>query len=319
MAEWIEPLKQAVKWRQEGQKVAVATVLSTWGSSPCPPGSRLAVNERGDFAGSVSAGCVEGHVIATAQEVIRDGQPRKLTFGASDETVWSVGFACGGEISILVAPFEDIDITQQLFDAAAKRETAILITNIETGAQTLRHEKNLFAEPGLFVEHFQPRPRLLVIGAVHIAQSLVHMAKLANFDVAVIDPRRAFATQDRFPGTQLCCEWPDEAFAKLGLDAHTGVVTLAHDSKIDDPALLAAVRSEAFHIAALGSRRTHAKRVERLLAAGLSQGEINRISAPAGVNIGSLTPPEIAISILAEIISVIRAERLQRQSVAVNG
>jgi xanthine dehydrogenase accessory factor len=314
MAEWIDPIRQAVAWRQEGLAVAVATVLSTWGSSPCPPGSRLAVNERGDFAGSVSAGCVEGHVIATAREVIRNGVPKELTFGVSDETVWSTGFACGGEISVLISPFEGTDIARHLLDAAAKREAVTLVTNIETGVQTL----DGVAGEGLFVEHFQPRPRLLVVGAVHIAQSLVQMAKLANFDVVVIDPRRAFATEERFPGVQLCCEWPDQALETLGLDPQTGVVTLAHDSKIDDPALLAAARSQVFHIAALGSRRTHAKRVERLLAAGLSQNEINRISAPAGINIGSLTPPEIALSILAEIISVIRAERLQRQVIAVN-
>ena len=326
MDEWIEPIRAAMSWRQQGQAVAIATVTKTWGSSPCPPSSRLAVNEDGSFIGSVSAGCIEGQVIAIAKEVMRDGVPKSLTFGVADETVWSVGLACGGEISILVTPFGDMEIASTLIDAATSRKTALLATNMETGAQAVRCKSKSFGKaelfphltetpaPGgdakIFVERFLPRRRMLVIGAVHIAQDLARIAKLAGFEVVVIDPRSAFATEDRFPGISLCVDWPDKALEKLELDPQTCVVTLTHDPKIDDVALIGAVRSPAFYIAALGSKRTQSERVRRLTDKGLQPEEIDRIRGPAGLNIGSLTPSEIAISIIAEAISIVRSDRI---------
>ena len=325
MDEWIEPMRAALSWRQQGHGVAIATVTRTWGSSPCPPGSRLAVNEDGRFIGSVSAGCVEGQVIETAKEVIRDGIPRSLTFGVADETVWSIGLACGGEISILVAPFEEATIGSALIDAAAARKPAMLVTDMETGGQAFRsqseslgkaelipyltHPPEPEAAAKIFIERFQPRRRMILIGAVHIAQAIARMAELAGFDIAVVDPRSAYATAERFPGASLCRDWPDEALAKLELDPQSCVIALSHDPKIDDPALIAAVRSPAFYIAALGSRRTHSERVRRLTEQGLTPQEIGRIKGPAGLNIGSLTPSEIAVSILAEAISIVRSDR----------
>lgn len=325
MDEWIEPIKAALSWRRKGQAVAIATVTKTWGSSPCPPSSRLAVNEEGSFVGSVSAGCVEGQVISVAKEVLRDGVPKTLTFGISDETVWGMGLTCGGEISVLVTPFVDTKIGSAMIDAAASRKSAILATDMETGDQAIRCESEslgrdeLFpylterseAEAGekVFLEHFLPRRRMILIGAVHIAQDVAQMAKLAGFEVVVIDPRSAYATEDRFPGTSLCIEWPDEALEKLDLDPQTCVITLTHDSKIDDVALIAAVRSPAFYVAALGSIRTQNERIRRLADKGLTPEEIGRIKGPAGLDIGSLTPSEIAISILAEVISIVRSDR----------
>lgn len=325
MDEWIEPMRAALSWRQDGHAVAIATVTKTWGSSPCPPSSRLAVNGEGNFVGSVSAGCIEGQVIVAAKEVMRAGVPKALTFGITDESVWSVGLSCGGEISILVTPFEDIKIGSTLIEAAASRKPAVLVTEMETGHQAIRCKSESLGKAELFpyltgqpeagtggkvfIERFLPRRRMILVGAVHIAQTIARMARLAGFEVVVIDPRSAYATEDRFPGTSLCHEWPDEALAKLDLDPQTCVITLTHDSKIDDSALIAAVRSPAFYVAALGSMRTQGERVRRLADKGLTPEEIGRIKGPAGLDIGSLTPSEIAISILAEVISIVRSGR----------
>lgn len=156
----------------------------------------------------------------------------------------------------------------------------------------------------LFVEVWSPRPRLLIVGAVHTAQAIVPLARLAGYDITVIDPRTAFGSSIRFPDVALRNDWPDEALAALAPDRRTAVLTLTHDPKIDDPALQAALRTEAFYVGALGSRRTHAKRVERLQAAGFDTAAIERIRAPVGLPIGARTPAEIAISIMAEIIAV---------------
>jgi xanthine dehydrogenase accessory factor len=325
MDEWIEPIRAAISWRQNGHAVAIATVTKTWGSSPCPPSSRLAVNEEGSFVGSVSAGCIEGQVIAIAKEVIRQGTPKALTFGVADETVWSIGLSCGGEISILVTPFDDLSIGSTMIEAAISRKPAVLVTDMETGDQAIRCKSaslgkaELFpyltalpdvgADAKVFIERFLPRRRMILIGAVHIAQAIARMAKLAGFDVIVIDPRSAYAQQDRFPGISLCLEWPHHALEKLELDPQTCIITLTHDAKIDDAALIGAVRSPAFYVAALGSKRTHSERVRRLTDRGLSPEEIDRIKGPAGLDIGSLTPSEIAISIIAEAIAILRSDR----------
>ncbi|MBL8486657.1 MAG: XdhC family protein [Rhodocyclaceae bacterium] len=161
----------------------------------------------------------------------------------------------------------------------------------------------LASDAGLFVRSYVAAPRLLVVGAVHIAQFLAAMARMAGYEVTVIDPRRAFASADRFPGVTLTDEWPDEALARLAPDARTAVVTLAHDPKLDDPALAAALRSPAFYVGALGSRRTHARRIERLAAEGLAD-LLGRIHAPVGLDLGGRSPAEIAVSVLAQVIQV---------------
>lgn len=158
----------------------------------------------------------------------------------------------------------------------------------------------------LFLQIFNPPLRLVVVGAVHIAQPLVPVAALAGYDVTVVDPRRAFASDERFPGVRVSREWPDEALEELGLDARSAVVTLTHDPKLDDPALEVALRSEAFYIAALGSRRTHGARLERLRAAGFDDGVLARIHGPAGLDIGAISPAEIAIAIMAEMTRALR-------------
>ncbi len=215
----------------------------------------------------------------------------------------------------------------------AKRPT-VVITELATGAQTLwldgetngdvsitpeiseaiertlRRDKGETLDDGgkrYFLQPFPPPKRMIIVGAVHIAQSLVPMAKLSGYDVTIIDPRQAFASEARFPGVTLKHDWPDEAMAALDPDRRTAIVTLTHDPKLDDPALSVALKSAAFYIGSLGSRRTHARRLERLREAGFSETELARIEAPIGLDIGAVSPAEIAISIMAEITAILHA------------
>lgn len=224
-----------------------------------------------------------------------------------------------------------------LQDARTKRHAVVLATRLDDAAETLvypgRAEGVLASDAALlsaarraleigrsetvdldgqkiFLNVYVPPARLIIVGAVHIAQSLAPMATLLDFDVTVIDPRRAFATDSRFPGVKVMQEWADEAFEKIGLDASTAVVTLTHDPKLDDPALESALKSDVFYVGALGSRKTHAKRKERLAEAGIGDERFARIHGPVGLNIGAKSPAEIAVSILGQIIEV-RARRLE--------
>ena len=322
-----ELFAQLRRWRSAGKGVALATVVKTWGSSPRPEGSHLAVEAGGAFVGSVSGGCIEGAVIGEAQAAIADGQPRLLEFGVSDERAWEVGLACGGRVQVFVERANDERIERLLAERAAKR-AATVVTRLADGTQALvagdevsgelalteaqreevrrrlRSDKSGTLESSdgtLFARCYAQAPRMVIVGAVHITQALAPMAAMAGFEVVVIDPRRAFATAERLPGVTVTTEWPDEALARIGLDAQTAVVTLSHDPKLDDPALIAALQSQCFYIGALGSSRTHAKRVARLTEAGLADA-IPRIHAPVGLDLGGRSPSEIAVSVIAQVI-----------------
>jgi len=287
-----EILQQAAGWLQEGRGVALATVTRTWGSAPRPVGSQLVVDDRGQFAGSVSGGCVEGAVVEAAQEVIRTGAPRRLAFGVTNERAWEVGLACGGSIDVAVVRLrEPTALAPVLGDLAARRRSVLTLDL--GGGDTLQRV-------------FVPPVRVVVIGAVHIAQALVPMIGLAGFDPVVIDPRPAFASPARFPGAELIGAWPEAALASRPLDARTALVALTHDPKIDEPALAAALRSEAFYVGALGSRKTHAARCARLAALGFSPEAVARVRGPVGLDLGAESPGEIAVSILAELIQRLR-------------
>ena len=322
-----ELFAQLRRWRADGRGVALATVVKTWGSSPRPEGSHLVVEAGGAFVGSVSGGCIEGAVIGEAQAAIADGQPRLLEFGVSDERAWEVGLACGGRVQVFVERANDERIERLLAERAAKR-AATVVTRLADGTQALvagdevsgelalteaqreevrrrlRSDKSGTLESSdgtLFARCYAQAPRMVIVGAVHITQALAPMAAMAGFEVVVIDPRRAFATAERLPGVTVTTEWPDEALARIGLDAQTAVVTLSHDPKLDDPALIAALQSPCFYIGALGSSRTHAKRVARLTEAGLADA-IPRIHAPVGLDLGGRSPSEIAVSVIAQVI-----------------
>ncbi|WP_294391875.1 XdhC family protein [uncultured Sphingomonas sp.] len=286
--------------------LALATVTATWGSAPRPRGSHMLVHQDGRFEGSVSGGCVEGEVLHAAAETIRDGRHRRLEFGVADESAWEVGLPCGGHIEILVQPVTDGGFSPALFgrigDARTRGEALSLATDLAAG-QTIEA-----SEPGenWFVNRYAPPRRLLIVGAVQIAQALAGFARGLDVAPTLIDPRGRFLTNERFPGVELDDRWPDEAVAERRPDAATAVVTLSHDPKIDDPALIAALRAPTCYIAALGSRRSHAKRVERLTAAGISAEQIARIDAPAGLSINAQGPAEIALSIAAGMIAAFR-------------
>jgi xanthine dehydrogenase accessory factor len=324
MAENVKVLKKAIEWLSNGKGVSLAVVVGTWGSSPRPAGSLLAVAEGGEFVGSVSGGCVEGAVVEHGLGIIRGGPNQLLDFGISDEKAWEVGLACGGEMKVFVGaspPIEelvlmlkerpiamvtDLNSGARVLVSSNSVEGSLSLTSAETviARQALRENRGqmMAGERRLFVAVYNLPLRIVIVGAVHVAQTLAPMAVLAGFDVMVIDPRHSFATEARFPGLALLNDWPDDAMAKIGLNSSSAVVTLTHDPKLDDPALVAALRSDSFYVGALGSRRTHAKRIDRLKESGLDDAAILRIHSPIGLPLGGRNAPEIAVSILAEII-----------------
>ena len=311
--------EQALAWQRAGKGAALATVVETWGSAPRRAGAQLVVSGTGDMMGSVSGGCVEGAVVVEAIEAMEDGAPRLLEYGVSDDDAFAVGLACGGTIRVLVEPVGaalPVDMLEQLVAARAARRPAAYVVDLESWDRRLDHDGHVrrFAsdrsgveEDGrTFVAIHNPPLRLAIVGGVHISQALVPMARLVGYDPVIIDPREAFGAQARFPGEQLINDWPDEALSKVGLDARTAVVLLTHDPKLDDPALHLALKSNAFYVGALGSTRTHAKRVARLQEAGFASRDIGRIRGPIGLDIGAASPAEIAVSILAEMVQTLR-------------
>ncbi len=311
----------ALEWYRAGKGAALATVVETWGSAPRRVGAQLAISGEGQIEGSVSGGCVEGAVIVEALEAIDAGAHRLLEFGVSDEDAFAVGLACGGTIRVLVEPIGAAlgeDTLAELVAARATRRAVAYEVNLQTGDRRIvddaypdrmRMDRSGFEDDeSIFVAVHNPPLRLIIVGAVHIAQALVPMARIAGYDPVLIDPREVFGSSDRFPGETILLDWPDEAVESLGLDARTGLVLLTHDPKLDDPALEAALRADAFYIGALGSTRTHAKRVDRLTAAGFSKDEIARIHGPIGLDIGAADPSEIAVAILAEMTAVLRGK-----------
>lgn len=282
-----------------GARMALATVVSTWGSAPRPRGSHLLVHEDGRFEGSVTGGCVEADIMAVAAEVI-GGAPFALRrYGVADVAAWEVGLPCGGEIEVMVQPVSAEGFDPALFDAIAAARTEGRALDVATDLTSGR--SGLDPAPGGFINRYEPPRRLLIVGAVQIAQVLAGLARELGIATVVIDPRGRFLTDERFPGVTLDDRWPDEAVAARRPDGATAVVTLSHDPKIDDPALVAALKGGAGYVAALGSRKSHAARRERL-AADLTAEQIDRIEGPAGIDIGAVGPAEIALSIAAGMV-----------------
>jgi xanthine dehydrogenase accessory factor len=313
--------EMALRWHRDGIGVALATVVQTWGSAPRRVGSQLAIAADGRMVGSVSGGCVEGAVVVEALDALDDGAHRMLEFGVSDEDAFAVGLACGGTIRVLVEPVGAVlpePLLAELVAARQSRQALAYEVNLTTGARRLtcdaypdrmRMDRSGFAEDEqTFVAVHNPPLRLIVVGAVHIAQALVPMARIAGYDPVLIDPRAAFGSSDRFPGESILQDWPDEAVAQLGLDPRTALVLLTHDPKLDDPALEAGLRAQCFYIGALGSTRTHGKRLDRMRAAGFADADLARIDGPIGLDIGAAGPAEIAVSILAEMTAVLRGK-----------
>ncbi len=316
----------ALEWHCAGRGAVLASVVETWGSAPRRVGSQLVVAGDGEMQGSVSGGCVEGAVVLEAQDMLstKATAPKMLEFGVSDDAAFAVGLACGGRIKILLQPIGVAlpeAALRELVAARAARRAVALVSDVtgETPPRVVARsdafdlslsfakDKSGLDEEGLrYIAIHNPPLRMVVVGAVHIAQSLIPMAQMAGYDVTLVDPRPAFGSSARFEGVRIVDAWPDEALNEIGLDARTAVVTLTHDPKLDDPAIMAALRAEVFYLGCLGSTRTHAKRVDRLTEAGFGVEEIARIHAPVGLNIGAMGPAEIAISIMAQITERLR-------------
>lgn len=323
-------LELAIKWADNGRKVAIATVVSTWGPASRQAGSQLIVDSHGAFEGSVSGGCVEPAVITDALDVIESGRPKLLSFGVSDEQAWEVGLICGGRIDIYIQSLDVVrPVLERVIELKRDGMPSCIITDLADGdAITLDLGKPDWkdkvspelkgfvfdaikrgvcttcdaGEKRYYIHGIYPATRLIIIGAVDIARVLARMAALSNYSTMIIDPRGAFATKERFPDVELLVEWPDDALANMNLHWRTAIVTLTHDPKIDDVALKEALRSNAFYIGALGSRNTHAERLKRLGSEGFSEEDLTRIHGPVGLDIGAKTHSEIAVAILAEII-----------------
>ena len=311
----------ALSWHQAGRRVWLATVIDTWGSAPRGVGSQMVVDAGGAMMGSVSGGCVEGAVVA---EVMAGGGARILAYGVAGEDAFAVGLACGGAIRVLVEPVgtgESALSPERLAQLVAARAARLPVALVSDLATFARHLVAQGADPAIdraisadksgleaqsFVAVHNPPLRLIVVGAVQIAQHLVPMARALGHHVTLIDPRSAFGNAARFPGEVLVEDWPDEALPRLGLDSRCALVTLTHDAKLDDPAIGYGLRAPVYYIGCLGSKRTHAKRLERLGALGFSAAELEKIHAPAGLDIGAKSPAEIALSIMAEITQVLR-------------
>ena len=300
----------------------------------------MAVTDDGRVAGSVSGGCVEGAVVEIAQRVIRTGEGEQARFGIADETAWAVGLACGGSIDVAVEPFDPATFdavtsalstgqsvaTVTALGSKPTRRTVIVDGGESSGSlgdaaadRWAREAAALgfadgksrrVAAPGdpvteIFVDVATPPPTLVIVGGVHIAVALDALARSVGYRTIVVDPRAAFGSAERFPHVdQLIGEWPDDALRGLRLSSMTAVAVLTHDPKLDDPALFVALRSRAFYVGALGSRKTQEKRRARLLEAGITPAEFDRLRAPIGIDLGGRSPEEIALSVLAQIVAV---------------
>lgn len=315
---------------KSGKKLALARVISTWRSSPRPRGSALVVSEDGDMVGSVSGGCVENAVVVAAQEVIRTGESVVKDFGVADEDAWEVGLSCGGAISVYITPFLDEELWTRVKGYQETSEGMVLLSNLRThehqylssssfvdsvdevirsARATYLSESSQVIDIGAdkyFVHSFLPKKKMLLIGSAHITTELLGWAHDLGFETTVIDPRDTFAkkTSYQVEPDQLLVKWPQEVLPEFALDADTYAVILSHDPKIDDEALKLLLRSDVKYIGALGSRKTHAKRVDRLIVYGFTMQEIERIDAPIGLDIGSQTPREIALSVIAAVVKV---------------
>jgi xanthine dehydrogenase accessory factor len=298
-----EPSAAIQRRRARGDRIALATVVATRRSAPRPVGSKLVVSERGELLGSVSGGCVESDVAVQAAEVIADGAPRLLTYGIADEQAWSIGLPCGGEIDVFVERFDgelrdEPGVTLTVLDGERAGERQVVpLDAFERGPSRVLE---LDGET-VFADVVAPPPSLVVVGAVDTAEELCRAAKALGWRTTVVDPRPALVTRERLPSPdELVTSWPDA----LEADEDTAVVVLTHEERLDVPALTAAFASPAFYVGAIGSRRTQEKRRVRLLDAGISEEQLDRLAGPAGLDLGAHTPAETAISILAEVLAV---------------
>ena len=315
-----EILQSLISWEEKGLQAALVTVLQTWGSSPRQAGAHMAVNDKSEFSGSVSGGCVESAVIQEALEVIQSKKSRRISYGVSDDIAINVGLACGGEIDLLITPIRWPEIKPILYSIMNGEASWYQIDLNEQGGirqyledtvptQTPYVDKT--TSPEKIVLHSPSDPEVIIVGGVNISQHLIDFSKLLGYKTTIVDPRKAFANPQRFPhADRILNLWPEEAFNKIGISASTAIVILTHDDKIDLPAIKLAVESQAFYVGALGSRKTQARRKNTLQKLGVPSENLSRIYGPIGIDLGAKNPLEIALAIMAEITSVANKNRL---------
>ena len=303
----LQVLSQARDWRAQGHTVWLVTVIETWGSAPRPPGALLAMRDDGQVAGSVSGGCVEDDLIERVRHGERVGKPSLVTYGVTKEEAARFGLPCGGNLRLVQEPLGDTGWITQVLERTARHELVARRLDLETGAVTI--------EPASRGEAFQfngkqlralfgPRWRLLIIGAGQLSRAVAQMALMLDFEVICCDPREEYHLTWDIPRTTFSKAMPDDLVVELQLDPHSAVIAVTHDPKLDDMVLLEALKSPAFYVGALGSRGNTAKCKERLAIFDLSAAEIDRLHGPIGLDLGSKTPAEIAVSIVAELVAV---------------
>jgi xanthine dehydrogenase accessory factor len=304
----LQVLKTTSQWLSEGHRVVLATVVETWGSAPRPAGALLAVRDDGQVTGSVSGGCVEDDLIERIrQQDLAGDKPELTVYGISKEEANRFGLPCGGQLRIVLEPVGRTAWLHELLDRVGDRELVSRELDLRTGrvllAPASRSDTMSFDGETLKTIH-GPRWRLLIIGAGQISNYLAQMGLALDYSIVVCDPREEYADTWTVAGCEFTRGMPDDVIAELNLDSHSAVVAVTHDPKLDDLALIEALKSPAFYVGALGSRLNTAKRKQRLAGFDLSQAELDRLHGPIGLRIGSKTPPEIAVSILAEMTAV---------------
>ncbi len=310
----LEVLRSATKWFKAGHAVSLVTVVKTWGSAPRPVGAMLAIRDDGQVSGSVSGGCVEDDLIdRVRQHRLASDKPEVATYGVTKEQAERFGLPCGGTLQLVIEPVSSIAGLDELLAAVERHELVARTLDMETGAARLeagRWSDAVEFDGKLLKTVHGPRWRLLLIGAGQLSRYVAQMAQALDYQVTVCDPREEYAEGWDLPGVKLERGYPDDVVLAMNLDAHSAVVAVTHDPKLDDAALLEALKSPAFYVGALGSKVNNDKRRKRLAEFDLAAGEIARLRGPVGLRIGSRTPPEIAVSILAEMTAVRRGVEL---------
>lgn len=301
-------LKSAVEWLQSGKSVAIATVVQTWGSAPRPVGSWLAIRADGQVAGSVSGGCVEDDLIRRVQtEILTRNTPEMVVYGVTQQEAARFGLPCGGTLRLLVEPKPELAVLEKLLENISTHQITRRSVNLSTGKSILslgdRSDEFVCTEQEMQTT-YGPRWRIVIIGAGQLSLYTADFALASDFEVIVIDPREEYAEGLNRTDITFSKGMPDDVLLEIGVDSHTAVIALTHDPKLDDMALMEALKSPAFYVGALGSRKNTQKRKERLLEFDVSQEQVEKLHGPVGLYIGALTPPEIAVSILAEVIAV---------------
>lgn len=343
-----EILADLDRWQRDGEPLALATLVSVRRSAPRLPGARMLMTAAGLMSGSISAGCVEADILEHAMRVLRDSEPMLARYGISDEQGFDVGLSCGGEIEVLIEPFRESEAWTAVREQVRGQRPAVLalglrpqriaarplaivgesaVGSIDPALDGLIADEatSVLAEGAakvvtlpfgdeqaeVFIQAFAPPQHLFIVGATHVATTLSRLASEVGYAVTVVDARSALATPERFPDADdVIAGWPDDALKERTLDSQTSVVVLTHDPKFDLPVLEIALRSDARYIGAMGSRKTHARRVEHLRKQGFSEADIARIHAPVGLDLGGQTPEELALAILGEIVAARYGRRL---------